>query len=255
MDACNSSLEVFSKPVEFFYPGIYQDFKWPIHQWYNYGSPPYKQCKSEGWCDRYNDTYFRRWRLQAHSIVSKAHRLNARWQRELEGRWREFNPENRTPVLGLHLRGSDKKSNRKRIYPCRFEPFVADFFERFPTTGRVYIATESMTFAQHVSRYWKRRWGSHRVFVPALKTRTPRRTGNFELYNQLQVAGEVLMDIEMLARADYLLHGASAVAEAAIYLNPRLHFNSTHLEYEAACPQAPATCFDAPWRFDYRGYV
>lgn len=71
-----------------------------------------------------------------------------------------------------------------------------------------------------------------------------------------------------LRRCDYLLHGSSAVAEAAIYINPLLHWHSTHLEYEEVCqttkgtarPQEQHTlrraspssvCFDAPWRWDY----
>ena len=42
---------------------------------------------------------------------------------------------------------------------------------------------------------------------------------------------EVLVDIYALSRADFLLHTASAVAEAAIYLRPALHNASVHLEY------------------------
>lgn len=45
---------------------------------------------------------------------------------------------------------------------------------------------------------------------------------------------EVLADILVLAHADLLLHGASAVSEAAHWLAfPRLHNRSAHLEYDA----------------------
>ena len=45
-----------------------------------------------------------------------------------------------------------------------------------------------------------------------------------------------------LARtADYVLHTASALAEAVIYTKPALHCRSTHLEYEHNAT------LDAPW--------
>ena len=42
---------------------------------------------------------------------------------------------------------------------------------------------------------------------------------------------QVLRDIDLMSRCSFLLHSASAVAEAAIYFNPWLHENSVHLEY------------------------
>ena len=71
-----------------------------------------------------------------------------------------------------------------------------------------------------------------------------------QVHDRLAVAHEVHIDIQMLARCNYLLHGASATAEAAIYTNPSLHWNSTDLEYQHACDVA-AACHDAPWRWSY----
>jgi len=44
---------------------------------------------------------------------------------------------------------------------------------------------------------------------------------------------QVLLDMLLLARCDYLLHSASGVAEFAIYWSPggRLHEQSVHLQY------------------------
>ena len=128
------------------------------------------------------------------------------------------------------------------------------FFATFPSTGRVYVATESQVYADSAARWWAERWGPSRVVVPALTTRVSKGTPNFKAHqsDQVRVAREVHMDIQMLARCDYLLHGASAVAEAAISLNLRLHWNSTHLEYKSAC-EPNATCHDAPWR--HREYL
>ena len=89
-----------------------------------------------------------------------------------------------------------------------------------------------------------------RVFLPPIRTRVSGALGNFRgMHDQMEVASDVLLDILMLSRADYLLHGASAVAEAAIYLNPALHWRSTHLEYAHSGCRTRASCHDAPWRW------
>ena len=80
-------------------------------------------------------------------------------------------------------------------------------------------------------------------------TRVRGSMGNFRRFasgsarlDQLTVAREALLDIQVMARsADFFLHTASAVAEAVIYTNPNLHCRSTHLEYEHNAT------LDAPW--------
>ena len=42
---------------------------------------------------------------------------------------------------------------------------------------------------------------------------------------------DVLLDLSLMARCNYFLHGASAVAEATHYTNPHLHRRSVDLEY------------------------
>jgi len=144
-----------------------------------------------------------------------------------------------------------------------------DFVTNFPR-GRVYVATEDAGYARIVQATWMQRWAG-RIFLPNITTRVQAvkngmKKGNFEVHDAQQVAHDVLMDIQMLARTDYFVHGASAVAEAAIYTNPALHLRSTHLEYLHRCsaglPQpnvsvtagrhdAGSRCPDAPWRWGY----
>ena len=163
--------------------------------------------------------------------------------------------------------GSDKGSNRHSVTRRAFAPFVDDFFGVFPH-GRVYVATEDEGYAQSVQATWMQRWAG-RVFVPNITTRVRGETkkGNFKVHDAQQVAHDVLLDIQMLAKTDYFVHGASAVAEAVMYTNPALHLRSTHLEYLHRCttPQpltnvstnraagtgAALSCPDAPWRWGY----
>ena len=244
-----------TKKLSFYYPDVQRRYLWSVRSWYNVGSPEFaQQCgldkvmKSTCW--RFNETIYRSWRLHGHAIVSRSHRLNAGYAAEVAARWRDFNPDGVQPILGLHMRGSDKRSGRRKVYPCVFEPYVVDFFARFPS-GRVYVATESSSYSSYVRSHWEPRWPG-RVFVPSIVTRVGAKVPNFKAPSekQLRVAHDVFIDIQMLSRADYFIHGASAVAEAVIYTSPALHWRSTHLEYDAVCSHN-ATCWDAPWRWEY----
>ena len=237
------------KPMSFYYPDIQQRWRWPIRQWYNLGSPELKACERLDSCWNFNETVFRRWRRDGHAVSNRIHRLNKRYKCEVAEAWHKFNPNNTGPVLGLHMRATDKRSNRRKVYPCSFEPYVEDFFNHFET-GLVYVATESTNYVHHLRHKWRNRKWRHRVYFPDIGTRVQVKAGNFLLNDPMLVAHDVLLDIQMLARADYLLHGASAVAEAVIYTNPTLHWMSTHLEYTNVCTNA-TLCLDAPWRWQY----
>ena len=71
-----------------------------------------------------------------------------------------------------------------------------------------------------------------------ISTRSADKLGNFAgphastRDQKLRVALDVLVDLSLMARCQYFLHGASAVAEAAHYTNPALHRRSVDLEYE-----------------------
>lgn len=147
----------------------------------------------------------------------------------------QLNPRGARPVLGVHMRGSDARSMRKRVPPEAFWPYVADFARSHPR-GLVYVATESEPNAA-AARAWNRTGvAAGRVRMQPIRTRVSGGKANFYVHSdQLGVARDALLDIQILARSDYLVHGASAVAEAAIYVNPSLHWRSTHLEFEQRC--------------------
>ena len=48
------------------------------------------------------------------------------------------------------------------------------------------------------------------------------------------VNAEVLKDIVMLSKCDFLVHGHSAVSESAIYMNFKLHAQSVNIEYNVS---------------------
>lgn len=239
------------KPQSFYYPNIQSKWAWPIRQWFNSDSPGKRTCEDTDTCDRFNESLYQTWRLKAHAVVSRVHKPNARYRALVDEVWTALNPSGASPVLGVHMRGSDKRSGRIKIGPAKFWPYVESFVQRFPN-GRILVATESVPYANEVRDHWNHSESAQgRMLMQPMHTRVEGRRGNFYVHKQLAVAHEVFLDIQLLARCDYLLHGASAVAEAAIYTNPALHWRSTHLEYANNC-NASTHCHDAPWKWRRR---
>ena len=139
--------------------------------------------------------------------------------------------------LAVHLRGSDKATRRRFIGIEEWEPFVASFFDG-NRRGCVFVATDYVPFSAVVQSRWAERWGAARVRMRTISTRSADKLGNFAgdhastRDQKLRVALDVLVDLSLMARCNYFLHGASAVAEAAHYTNPALHRRSVDLEYE-----------------------
>ena len=71
-----------TKKLSFYYPDVQRRYRWPVRQWYNVGSPEFAfQCgvskEMKGTCWKFNETTYRRWRLDGHAVVALSHRLNA----------------------------------------------------------------------------------------------------------------------------------------------------------------------------------
>ena len=115
--------------------------------------------------------------------------------------------------------------------------FVASFFDTH-RRGCAFVATDYVPFSAVVQSRWAQRWGAARVRMRTISTRSADKLGNFAgdhastRDQKLRVALDVLVDLSLMARCQYFLHGASAVAEAAHYTNPALHRRSVDLEYE-----------------------
>ena len=285
-DACPNVLVAPRKTVNWWYKYVGISAPWAVHSWYNYGSVPFHEClatkrlpedgpivtpvcaaegkpwrpcaSGKAWdgycpagkctCDLFNDTLYGEWREKGAAVVSSAHVLRPSIAAQVNEAWRTLNPDGAAPVLGCHMRGSDKASGRRRVTPAEFEPYVADFFDAHPN-GRVFVATESNEYAQIIRGAWRTRWGEKRVLMRDIGTRISGKRLNAMVYRdrQLEVLHDVFMDIQMMSRCDYFIHSASAVSEAVIFSNFKLHEASVHLEYQHDSTRSGSPR-DAPWR-------
>ena len=143
----------------------------------------------------------------------------------------------RGPVLGVHLRGTDKgrymqtAGSGHPVGPAEYEPYVRAFLAAHGANASVFVATDSPSYLADVMRRWPADRLQFRHEVLRHESNVAFVGGAASKANNYRKGEEVLLDALLLSRCDFLLHAASGVAELAIYWNPRLHLQSVHLQY------------------------
>ena len=192
--------------------------------------------------------YAQDWKV-AHAFRQRNAALVAAWVRvradiraQADAEWRRVVPRGAGPVIGVHLRGTDKFVMPK-VSPARYYALIDAFMERHGGSGAagapgplIYLATDDATYQAAVVR----RYGAHRV-AQLFDGRVSRATGKQAIWKTRGSADdasahsrglEVLLDTLLLARCDFLLKPASSVSEFALYFNPRLVNHSFDFELE-----------------------
>eukprot|EP00980_Cylindrotheca_fusiformis_P008768 scaffold1869_cov122-Cylindrotheca_fusiformis.AAC.30 len=196
---------------------------WSVKAW------RYDQIPDELW--KPDDQKLKEWlkpmRTRAHEIVEKYFKFHP----FIEHRALEVNPVNgSSPCLAVHLRNSDKGKEkfRTKFPPNKFRDYMQAFVQ---AGGRhIYIASDSHRTLEYINDH----------FPPEI-TRTIRTQGPYvvrstkkwpihflEKHHRTNL--EALVDILAVSKCSLLLHGNSAVSEAAVYLNPELHDHSVNWE-------------------------
>lgn len=151
------------------------------------------------------------------------------------------------PVLGMHLRGTDKVVRRK-VPPERYFS-LADAFLRTHRTGIIFAATDDVGYLAAVrSRYGARvvfRQGGYRVRVDERKT-----VISDEALPRRAKGADALVDALLLSTCDYLVKTTSALAEFALWYNLSLHERTFDLQFEdeGRSQTAPAWATEAASR-------
>ena len=179
---------------------------------YPYGYYQHKADYDAGWYERQRD--------KAHDILSRYVRIKPHIQAEVDDFVERFFDR---PVLGLHLRGTDKGTagaspHLMRIIPPEdYFPFVDRYTEEHGPC-RIFVATDQVQFLERV----RARYGDRVVALDAIRT-----SGAFNAFqtpdDKNYVKGrEVLIDCLLLSHCDSLLKCSSAVGEYATYFNRNL---------------------------------
>lgn len=144
--------------------------------------------------------------------------------------------------LGIHIRHSDKGVTRGGVIALSdFFPYAKAFVEN--GGGSIFVATDSSLVIEEITSKWPKDIRSHVVYQGGT-TLSRNDTGSFDLaVSHHQTNLEALTDILALSKCTYLVHGFSALSEAAIYLNPSLIERSVNLEHKDQDDKAKYTKF------------
>jgi hypothetical protein len=166
-------------------------------------------------------------RRNAHGIVKKYYQFLP----FIEQRANEVNPSNSTtpPCLAVHIRNSDKNGvYRGKFTPNKFREYMMSFVKAGGQT--IYVASDSHSKLEYLDQH----------FPPQLRrvirTQGPyvvRSTKKWPIHfleKHHRTNSEALVDILAMSKCQLMLHGNSAVSEAAIYLNLNLHNQSVNWE-------------------------
>lgn len=133
-------------------------------------------------------------------------------------------------TLGLHIRHSDKAAGRRVVGVDEFLPFA----EAFVHAGglAIYVATDSTVVLDTIQEQWPTKV-VERITTASGMVRSSDTTAVFDATNSHDRTNqEAIVEILALSRCRLLVHGHSAVSEAAIWTNPDLQYGAVNLEDE-----------------------
>ena len=116
------------------------------------------------------------------------------------------------PVLGVHLRGTDKgkylqtAGSGRQVTPQEYEPYVRAFLAAYPK-ARIFVATDSPSFLQEVRGGWLQE--RLRYVGDVLRDEGNVAFNKGRKHDNYRKGEEVLLDMLLLSRCDWLLHAAS----------------------------------------------
>ncbi|KAG7346501.1 glycolipid 2-alpha-mannosyltransferase [Nitzschia inconspicua] len=204
-------------------PGLNSLAPWSVKAW------QYDDLPDDLW--RPNNTTLQSW---LEPMRRKASNVVKRWFRFhpfIINRAQEVNPVNETslPCLAVHLRNTGKYGiHREKFPPKKFQ----EYFNAFARAGGkdIYIASDSIWTLEYIDEQFSpvfkrmiRTQGNHVV-------RSSWKWPTHMLEKHHRTNSETLVDILAMSKCQLLLHGNSAVSEAAIYLNLDLHNHSVNWE-------------------------
>ena len=132
------------------------------------------------------------------------------------------------PLLGLHIRGTDKIRNvgGRVVPPNEYLPLV-DMFLRRHEDALIYLATDSPKFLKQMQA----QHGERLIVYDALRSQR-NAFADTSLSDNYKKGEDALVEALMLSCTNFLVKPASALSEFALYFNPDLHNHTIEVQYE-----------------------
>lgn len=176
-------------------------------------------------CGSYS--WYTRMRWRGATLVKQHLRPQREIRERVDSLWQEMGLHGRR-VLGAHLRGTDKVWGTK-VEPARYFGYFEQWLRHYGSDARILVATDDSIWLDEV-RLWCARhhksWCRPEQVVQTGATRSSKRGTNAFLDpmsgDPYQKGVEVLVDVLLLSRVEFLLKSTTNVAEFAIYFNATL---------------------------------
>lgn len=228
--ATSTSGECRDKPLirmHYFHlnPGLLLYCPWSVRSW------PYDALASRLAPQTTLKDWYWPMRQRASEIVQKYSRFRPDIVQRVDALWQGKEDEDRSSCLALHIRHSDKGGTNQKPIPLEsFLPYVEAYLQAGGT--RIVLATDSAEVITSISTWWPKNITRTILRQPDDVVPSSNREDVFVLgdTNHDRTNRQVLVDILAMSQCGFMVHGFSAVSEAAIYLNLHLHENSVDLE-------------------------
>jgi calcineurin-like phosphoesterase family protein len=135
----------------------------------------------------------------------------------------------KTRCLSIHARLTDKGNGRKKPPLERFQQY-AEAYVNASNGGSIYIATDDGTIFDRIRATWT-------IADLHYQQGVIRSSGNAAIFRTFQnethrTNTEGIVDMYSMSKCDFFVHGFSAMAEAAVFINPGLHNRSVNVDAE-----------------------
>jgi hypothetical protein len=160
-------------------------------------------------------------RLRAHAMVIQFIRIRPEMQRQAREMFQQLFPHT-SDVLGIHMRGTDKRINRK-VKLVEYENHADDFLNQHKQ-GKIFLATDDPSYHAHMNQKYRNR-------IVSLQDVT-RLSWNVLYSNETDKAlksKEALVDMLLLSHTTSLVKCWSAVSEFAVYVKRSRGMNFKHI--------------------------
>ena len=166
-------------------------------------------------------------RVKANEIVKKYFAFHP----FLLERARQVNPVDSTsvPCLAVHLRNSDKEGIHRKKFPVNK---FREYLQAFSRAGgkHIYIASDSHKSVEYIMEHFPPKVTEMIRTQGPYVVRSSWKWPAHMLEKHHRTNSEALVDVLAMSKCQLLLHGHSAISEAAVYLNLNLHNQSVNLE-------------------------
>ena len=222
-----SNITVLS--YEYVYPFIHHVEPWAVRAWYYHW---YHIQRKDVDYQKYYEAWFYRNRYDGWRIVQKYFRYHKDITDRVDEIWTKYfgdkSESSKYEIMGVHMRGTDKGTNRRRVEPEEYLEYMNKFLNYYGDRARFFIATDDANYLQFMHDNFTGIWYAQNEITRS-DTRTP--VFNLAGISKYEIGKQVITEILLLSRCDWFLHSASAVSESVFYNNIKLHNNSVHLEY------------------------